>query len=437
MFRQRLQLALIHAAVTMTAVPIGSTLNRVMIKELLVPATLVAILASLPYLFSPIQVAVGSFSDRHPLFGLRRTPYILLGLGLCAGGVALAPHAAYAFAQNWWAGLALSLLAFGLWGMGFNFSAVCYFSLASELSGEQGRSRTIAVMFFLMVVSIILISSGLSRMLDPFSPEALARAFTTVALVALALGLIGVVKLEPRFVASGAAQADQLTWDEIRRLLAGNRQVRLFFLYLVLMLTAILGQDILLEPFAAHAFEMPVRETTRLTSIWGTCMLICLVVAGVLENRVGKLVIAQIGAWGAAAAFVTLIVSGVMQNTLVFYGGLVALGLATGLATVSNLSLMLDMTRPGQIGLFIGAWGTANAFSRLLGNVLSGALRDVVNYVARNEAAGYLVVFGLLALMLVASLILLRRIDVRQFRARAAEQEGPSAVERAAIANGA
>jgi BCD family chlorophyll transporter-like MFS transporter len=436
MFRQRLQLALIHAAVTMTAVPIGSTLNRVMINELLVSATLVAILASLPYLFSPIQVAVGAFSDRHPVFGLRRTPYILLGLILCAGGVALAPQAAAVFPQNGAAGLGLSLLAFGLWGMGFNLSAVCYFSLASELSGEQGRSRTIAIMFFLMVVSIILTSSALGGMLEPFSLEALARAFSTVALIALALGLAGLVRLEPRFVSGVAAQAGQLGWDELKNLLAGNRQVRLFFIYLVLMLTAILGQDILLEPFAAQAFAMPVRETTRLTSIWGTCMLLCLIVAGALENRVGKLTIARIGAWGAAAAFVTLIVSSLIQSTPVFYAGLVVLGLATGLATVSNLSLMLDMTRPGQIGLFMGAWGTANAFSRLLGNVLGGALRDAVSYAAPGGSAGYLAVFGLLALMLLVSLLILRRIDVRQFRARA-EAQTPSAVERAALANSA
>jgi len=78
--RQRLQLALIHVAVAMTLVPIQSTLNRVMIKELALTATLVALFTSLPYLFSPIQVAIGSFSDRHPLWGRRRTPYIVLGL---------------------------------------------------------------------------------------------------------------------------------------------------------------------------------------------------------------------------------------------------------------------------------------------------------------------------------------------------------------------
>ena len=108
MFVKRFQLGLIHTAVAMTLVPINSTLNRVMIKELAVSATLVAVLASLPYLFSPIQVAIGSFSDRHPLFGYRRSPYILLGLLLCVFGVVLAPQAAFLLGEH-------SLLEPGAW----------------------------------------------------------------------------------------------------------------------------------------------------------------------------------------------------------------------------------------------------------------------------------------------------------------------------------
>nr|WP_322509989.1 PucC family protein [Anaerolinea sp.] len=55
MMVKRLQLALIHTAVAVTLVPINSTLNRVMIKELGISAALVALLASLPYVFRPCR----------------------------------------------------------------------------------------------------------------------------------------------------------------------------------------------------------------------------------------------------------------------------------------------------------------------------------------------------------------------------------------------
>ena len=182
----------------MTLVPINSTLNRVMIKELGLSATLVAILASLPYLFSPIQVAIGSFADRHPLFGLRRTPYIFVGLLLCVLGVILSPYAAFAMQEDFWAGLLLGMLAFGAWGMGYNLSSVSYLSLASELSGEKGRSKTIAVMFFMMITSIIVTAISLSRLVEPYTPAALLRAFWIVGLAALSLGLLGLLRLERR-----------------------------------------------------------------------------------------------------------------------------------------------------------------------------------------------------------------------------------------------
>jgi BCD family chlorophyll transporter-like MFS transporter len=122
MFLKRLQLGLIHLAVAMTLVPINSTLNRVMIKELAFSATLVAVLASLPYLFSPIQVFIGSISDRYPVFGWRRTPYIAIGLVFCVLGVVLSPLAAFVLAGNFLIGLLFGLVAFGAWGMGFNFA---------------------------------------------------------------------------------------------------------------------------------------------------------------------------------------------------------------------------------------------------------------------------------------------------------------------------
>lgn len=439
MFLKRLQLGLIHVAVAMTLVPINSTLNRVMIKELALSATLVALLASLPYLFSPIQIMIGSFSDRNPVFGYRRTPYIALGLILCVLGVILAPSAAFLMSSNWWAGLGLGVLTFGAWGMGYNFASVSYLSLASELSGEKGRSRTISVMFFMMILGIILTAVGLSRMLQDYSPAVLERAFLVVALVAFALGVLGLIGLEGRTKAGATAKkldefsAPQQNLPSMLRSIFENRQVTLFFIYLVLLLTAILGQDILLEPYAAEAFGLSVQETTRITAVWGGCFLLSLVVAGVTEGRVTKRTIAKIGAWGAISAFILIAGSALVTSQVVFYLGVVLLGLATGLATVSNLSLMLDMTIAGKVGMFIGAWGMANALSRLIGNVMSGAVRDVVTQIASNPVSGYIVVFFIEAAMLGISLILLSVIDVNLFRKKAGVEA--TLIERAAIAN--
>jgi BCD family chlorophyll transporter-like MFS transporter len=431
MFRKRIQLGLIHVAVAMTLVPINSTLNRVMIKELALSAVLVALLASLPYLFSPLQVFIGSFADQHPIMGYRRTPYIVIGLALCVLGVALSPQAAFLIAEDWWSGLGFGLLAFGAWGMGFNFATVSYLSLASELSGEEGRGKTIATMWFMMIVSIIFTAVGLSRMLDPYSPETLVRAFYLVGLVALALGALGLLKLEGRFEGGEAREEASYSWGTLTRSILENRQATLFFLYLVILLAALLGQDILLEPFGGEAFGMSVRATTRITSIWGGFTLLSLLVAGAMERRYTKRNVAAWGGGGALLGFGLIATSGILGSLGIFYAGVVLLGLGTGLSTVSNLSLMLDMTAPGKVGLFIGAWGMANAISRLTGSIVGGALRDVLTRTLADPVFAYVIVFCFLGALLLVSLVLLFRIDVSAFRKHT---EDAPLVERIALA---
>ena len=438
MLRKRIQLGLVHVAITMTLVPINSTLNRVMIKELSISATLVALMASLPYLISPIQVYIGSHSDRNQFFGLRRTPYILLGLILCVTGVSLSPYVAFVLAENFWLGILVGTIAFGAWGMGYNLAAVSYLSLASEISGKEGRGRTIALMWFMMIVSIILTSITLSQMVDPYTPQALKTSFQWVGGVAFLLGLIGLLRLEQRETITDA-EADAGTesrhsWLHMTQAVLSNPQARRFFWYLILLLVAILGQDILLEPFAGEAFEISVTETTRITAIWGVFVLITLLLTGWLETRLDKRSLAAWGGWAVLIGFLMITLSGILLQSGVFYAGLVMLGLGTGVSTVSNLSLMLDMTIDGQVGLFIGAWGMANAISRLIGSILGGAVRDVVRQITSDPVLGYIMVFGLMGIMVLITLIMLRQIDVNAFRKQA---EDISVVERAALAGDA
>ena len=124
--------------------------------------------------------------------------------------------------------------------------------------------------------------------------------------------------------------------------------------------------------------------------------------------------------------------SGIMINTVVFYSGVILLGAGTGFSTVSNLSLMLDMTTAAKVGLFIGAWGMANAASRLIGALLSGVVRDILTEVLQDPVLAYVSVFAILALLLLISLLLLRRINVAAFREQAASS---SVIERAALAS--
>jgi len=432
MLLKRFQLALIHTAVAITLVPINSTLNRVMIFDLGVSKTLFTILAIFPYLLSPVQVAIGSYSDLHPIFGYRRTPYILAGLVLCALGVAVSPQIAVLISQNFTLGVIAGILAFGMWGMGYNLSAVSYFSLASELSGEKGRGRTVATMFTIMVIGLIATGITLSRMVPTYDPATLSRAFIIIAASALTLGLLGLIKLEPRFdLSAPKTKSESYTVREMTSAITANPVAKIFFVYLLLLLAAILSQDVLLEPFGAQAFSLSLEQTSRIVSYSSTFTLLAFIVAGFLEGRVKKKYVAQTGNLGALIGFVIIVISGLIASKSAFYIGILLLGFGTGLSTVANLSLMFDLTIPEHVGLYIGAWGFSNGLSRLTGLLMAGVIADLATKLTGNELSGYLVVFGIEALMLLVAALMLYRIDVSAFQKRAHE---PAFTEKVALA---
>jgi len=205
---------------------------------------------------------------------------------------------------------------------------------------------------------------------------------------------------------------------------------RVFFIYLLLLLAAILGQDILLEPFGAQAFGMTISQTSRIVSYSQLLTLIAFFVAGFMERRVEKKKIAQMGNIFAILGFLLIMASGVTRSLGIFYVGIMSLGFGTGIATVANLSLMYNLTVREEIGLYIGAWGFSNGLSRGLGLLMAGIVADLATQFTGNLLSGYLLVFGLEALMLVIAAFMLYRIDVSAFQKRAHE---PAFVDKIAV----
>ena len=432
---RNIRLGLLHAAVAVVLVPITGVLNRIMINELGMLATIVAALIILPHLLAPLQVWIGNLSDNHPLWGYRRTPYIAAGLLLCIGGAVLTPHAALLMAHNTALGLVFALLVFGTWGVGFNLAVVSYLSLASDLSPEGKRSRTVAIMWFMMITAVIITAIISGNALEPYSEARLIAVFRMAGLVALLMAAVGLIGLEPRLSADASShlQHTRHSQRETLHAIIGNPQARLFFCYLILLLAAILGQDVLLEPFGAHAFGMSVQQTAHLTAIWGGMTLLALLLHGLLfSRRLGNKTGAAIGGTIAAGGFVVIALSGLLGIEALFVPGVAALGFGTGIATATNLALMLDMTTPQQVGLFIGAWGVADALARATGSMLGGVVRDVITHTTGSALSGYTSVFLIEALMLGVSLLLLRQIDLATFRRRQ-----PSLSETLAVAGDA
>ncbi|PWB77237.1 MAG: MFS transporter, partial [Anaerolineales bacterium] len=138
-------------------------------------------------------------------------------------------------------------------------------------------------------------------------------------------------------------------------------------------------------------------------------------------GRIKKKYIAQSGNLGALIGFITIVISGLTASQTAFYIGITLLGFGTGISTIANLSLMFDLTVPEKVGLYIGAWGFSNGLSRLVGLLMAGVVADLATQLTGDALHGYLVVFGIEALMMLAAAIMLYRIDVGVFQKKAHE----------------
>lgn len=429
------QLTMVHVGVSITVVPVTGTLNRIMIADMGLPALWVGLLVAVPYLLSPLQVVIGSWADAHPMGGRRRSPWMVMGGLMAAFGGYFTGHAVYWLETAPLLGISTTLFTFFIWGLGVNIASVSYLSLVSELSADRPawRSRTISIMWSVMILGTIGTSLTLAAMLEPYSEEALYTAFGLIWMVACILILFGASRLEPRALPTTEIDRRADSPRTAFQVLVNNPSARRYFIYLLIVLISIHAQDVLLEPFGAEALSMSVAMTSRLKSFWGVGFFITLTGGLVLVRLYGKRWGANVGAVITALAFLAIILTALAQNATLFIAAIVLLGLGGGLMTISNLSFMLDMTIPQAAGLYMGAWGTANFAGQAIGNIVSGGLRDLVLWWSGNPLMGYISVFSLEIVGLMVAIWLFRAISVEDFQ-RDAQSALPHTLKLAAQA---
>ena len=246
-------------------------------------------------------------------------------------------------------------------------------------------------MFTLLGVGAVIGSFVIADLLDPFSPERLNQVIWGVAGISVMLALVGLVGLEKR--TDSVKSQEEASFGEVRQLLLNNRDVAIFFVYLLLTFIAIDAQDVILEPYAAFAFGMNPGETAALTGILRGGFLITLIVGAFLVNRFGQKWTANWGIWLAVVSFMLVIIAGIFPILPLFYTGVFAIGLGNGLLATANLTMMMNMTNPDQAGVYLGTWGFAQAVGVGSAVLVGGIVRDLTFALTNNNLISYVTVF--------------------------------------------
>lgn len=413
------RLSLFQVSVGITLVMLAGTLNRVMIVELNVSASLVSLMLAVPLVFAPLRALIGFRSDNHQsALGWRRVPYIWNGSLAQFGGFSIMPFALLVLAGQGesgvlpaWIGQLAAGLSFLLVGAGAHVVQTAGLALATDLTPERSHPKVVGLMYVMLLLGMMGSALVLGALLQDFSPGRLVRVIQSVALLVVALNFIAVWKQEPRSRDRGFKQrvSDATFRESWAHFCKGDATIRR--LLLVGLGTMAFGMaDVLLEPFGGHVLNLSVSATTQLTALFAAGGLIGFAVA---VKAVGAGADANaVASWGAALglpAFALVIAAAPLSMPFVFVMGNFLIGVGGALFAHGTLTATMSRAPQEQVGLALGAWGAVQATAAGAGLALSGVIRDVVDSVvaqvvpaASTHASGYMAVYTIeIALLLV------------------------------------
>ncbi|MGQ9903978.1 MAG: MFS transporter [Anaerolineae bacterium] len=427
-----------------------SVYNRVMIEELGILPIVVGVMYLLYNLINGFgQVTVGRVSDRRPIFGLRRTPYLLAGLLISSLALTGLPFVSVAASAD-------PSLIFGLFvvmivfGVGFALAGDSHNALIAELTvDKKNRSTVIAVVWFFQIFASIVVAIAVSIALQIadraagappacmteachlIRKEVALQMMPTIFALGPLVGLIGwlpLIGLEPRLTraqAQAAASRPSLHLVQAYTRILSNPQARVFFFFVFISIFALFVQDDILEPFGARVFKLPVSATAQFQPIMGAATMLAMLVMGIIAGAraISKRKITNAGAAIAGFGLLMLGLSAVFHVMPVMYAGIAALGLGMGVFNIGALSMMMDMTVPGETGSLMGAWGMAQAIATGLANFLGTFLLQLgLALTSDNAELTYALIFGLSALLCAVAIYLVQHVNVEKFQKMTREQ---------------
>lgn len=400
----------------LTGALVGGTLNRVMIADLGIGASLVGIFFAVPLFVSPVRVWLGYRSDGYLILGKRREPYIIVGALLSGVGVALATFLALQMTdRRTWLMLGV-LLAFVIYGFGRNLGHNTFQALLSDRFHGDARPRAITGYEVATLLGLVIGAGGLGAALEQFDPARLVTVTLATVSLVFVLSLLAAVQQEPdtHLGQAAAEKARQVPFGEvIRSVVMADPQVRLFFALVVFTFIGTLAQDVLLEPYGALVLGMAVGDTTRLTAFWGVGVLISMALSGaVLIKFLGYMPILRLGLIMSILVFIGLIITGWYGDVGVFRNLVFVMGLGTGLAGAGMLTIIINFTSVIRAGLLMGVWGFANLLGRAAGSVIGGSMVDLVLWGGGSAFTAYAAVFALEAILLLVALYLSTRLNI-------------------------
>jgi len=419
------QLTLPRAAAGWLFALLTNNFNRIAIHELGIAAAVITALIGLYHFLSPFEVVYGRLADRVPVFGRHRSPYILLGMLLSAGAVAMLPAVVVpmsedphgiAFLTFPYASYLAGFLVLTLFGIGFAMAGSNHLALVAEVMPEHARGLVTALIWTMMIFGMIVSLAFIRGYMPDYDHQKMQTLYLLSIPVVGTAVLLGLIGVEPRSDRRRTPRGGGESHASLRAFVADvvrDPAVRNFFLYIFLFMFGYSLQNNIIEVFGAQVLGLTVGETGRFQQIWGSGAILGMFAMGLLVFRGGmnKRIAITIGVAGIGLALLLLAWGSLRASAPVVHASLFVMGFSNGLALVGTLTSMMEFSTDEERGAYIGIWGMSIAISSGVASIAAGQLvtRLIESGILRPDT-GFATIFALEALITLASLIFLWRV---------------------------
>lgn len=386
------RLGLVQMCLGAIVVLTTSTLNRLMVVELALPAVLPGLLVALHYGIQLSRPQWGFMSDT----GGNRTRWIIGGMvALAIGGLGAAVSIPL-LAQSFSAGLALSIAAYALIGLGVGASGTSLLALLATATAPERRAAAATITWLMMIAGIAVTAGVVGAVLDPYSPALLLRIVAVVTVGAVMLTCLAVWRIEQGLFIEPSL--DKMPFREGLREIWSEPKARNFTIFVFLSMTAYFMQELILEPYAGLVFAFTPGESTSLSGAQNGGVFLGMLTVGIAATGFG---IGQLRTWviagciGSAAALSAIAALGTVGPGAPLMVAVMGLGVFNGIFAVAAIGSMMALAGQGRTareGTRMGLWGAAQAVAAGFGGLLGAAAVDALR-IAFNDALAFGTVF--------------------------------------------
>jgi MFS transporter, BCD family, chlorophyll transporter len=411
------RLGLVQTALGAIVVLTTSTINRVMIVELSFLAIIPGLLVAWHYALQVLRPKWGHGSDN----GGKRTPWIISGMATLALGGFLAAVSVWLADNTFWAGLALAAFAFTLIGIGVGAAGTSLLVLLAETADQGKRAAAATIVWTMMIAGFILTTVLAGKFLDPFSLPRLVAVAAAVTSIAFVVSVLAVWGVEARH-SSPKPVATAKTKTSFSVALASvwqDNEARTFAIFIFVSMLGYSAQDLILEPFAGQIFNFTPGQSTSLSGLQNTGVLLGMLLVGAAATWFGRANGMALRNWsvagclGSALALAALVAAARVGPAWPLKPTVFALGFANGVFAVAAIGSMFNaaMGHKSQEGVRMGLFGASQAIAFGAGGFVGTVLADVLKFLTQSNAISYGVVFGLEAALFIIAGFLAMRIN--------------------------